>query len=79
MALGCRAYSRPLLGATMAPILEPWIFKKIFTLETVTNGICLRGESKQTTLFFEKCAPKNAPMAPMSRIGSGLIYEIQVA
>ena len=45
----------------------------------VKNGICLGGESKQNAFIFEKCAPKNIPMPPMSKIGSGLIYEIQIA
>ena len=30
-----RSYSRPLLGATIAPNLVPWILKNIFSLEMV--------------------------------------------
>ena len=36
----------------------------------VKNGICLGGASNQNALFFlEKCAPKNASMPSLSRIG----------
>ena len=48
-----RAYSRPLLGATIAPNLVPWVLEKIFSLEMVKNDICLGDESKQNTLFSE--------------------------
>ena len=48
-----RAYSRPLLGATIETNLVPWVLKKIFLLEMVKNGICLGVVSKQNTLFLE--------------------------
>ena len=38
----------------------------------VKNGICLGGASNQNALFFEKCAPQNAPMPSLSRIGPAL-------
>ena len=41
-----RAYSRPLLGATVAPNLVPRVFSKIFSLEMVKNNICLEGANK---------------------------------
>ena len=41
-----RAYSKPLLGATITPSLVPCVWKKIFSLEMVKNYICLGGASK---------------------------------
>ena len=41
-----RAYSRPLLSATIVPDLVPWILRKIFSLKMVKNDICLGGVSK---------------------------------
>ena len=61
-----RAYSGPLLGATIAPNIVPWVLKKIFSLKMVENDICLRGTSKCP--FFRKYALENASMLPMSRI-----------
>ena len=76
-----RAYSRPLLSATIVPSLVPRVLKKTFSLEMGNNYTCLGelggggGGYKQTKcLFFRKCALKNAPMPSMSRIGSGLIF-----
>ena len=46
-----RAYSRPLLGATIAPNLVPWVLKKIFSFEMVKNDIHLDGASKQNALI----------------------------
>ena len=68
--ISIRAYSRPLLGAIIAPNIAPWVFKKVFSFEMIKNNICLGGKSKQSAFFFEKCAPKNTPMPPLSRIGS---------
>ena len=48
-----RAYSRPLLGATIAPNLVPWVLRKIFSLEMGKNDIYLGGASKQNTLSSE--------------------------
>ena len=47
------AYSIPLLGATGAPNLAPWVLEKIFLLEMVIDKFCLVGESKQNALFSE--------------------------
>ena len=33
------AYSRPLLSVTVVPDLVSWVFKKIFSLEMVENGM----------------------------------------
>ena len=38
----------------------------------IRNGICLGVANKQSALFSEKCAPKNAPMPSLSRIGPAL-------
>ena len=46
-------YSRPLLGATIASSLVPWVLEKMSSLEFVENEICLGGASKQM-LFFQK-------------------------
>ena len=35
----------------------------------VKNGTCLEGARTQNALFSKKCAPKNAPMPSLSRIG----------
>ena len=43
-------------------------FSKNIFIRNGKNGICLVGASKENILFFRKCALKNAPMAPMSRI-----------
>ena len=51
-----RAFSRPLLGVTIAPSLVPCVLRKIFSLEMVKNDTCLGGTSKQNALFSE-----NAP------------------
>ena len=48
-----KAYSRPLLGATVTPNLVPWVLKKIFSVEMVKNDIRLGGASKQNALFSE--------------------------
>ena len=53
-----RVYSRPLLGATSAPNLLPWVFKKVFSLEMVKNGICLGGASKQNAFFSKMVSQK---------------------
>ena len=50
---GVRAYSRPLLGVTIAPNLVTWVLKKIFSLEMCRNDIYLWGGSKQNALFLE--------------------------
>ena len=42
------------------------------------NGICLGGASKQNAFFPEKCAPKNAPMPSLSRIGPAIIVEYKL-
>ena len=42
----------------------------------VKNGICLGGASQQNALFFNKCAPKNAPMTLMSRIGPAYFISV---
>ena len=47
------AYSRPLLGATIAPNLVPQSLKKKLSLEMVKNGICFRGANKQNALSLE--------------------------
>ena len=65
-----RAYSRRLLGATIAPNLLPWVLKQIFLLEMVKNGICFGSVSKQNALCTKKCAPINATMPLLSRIGN---------
>ena len=39
-------HSRPLLGATIAPSIVPWVLKKKISLEMVKNDICLGGTSK---------------------------------
>ena len=70
-----RAYSRCLLDVTITPNLLPCVLKRIFLLERVKNGVCLGSASKQITLFFEKCAPKNAPMHSLSRIGPVFVNE----
>ena len=42
----------------------------------IKNGICLGGASKQNVFFSKKCAPKNAPMSSVSRIGpTYIIYK----
>ena len=64
-----RASSRPLLSATIAPNLVPWVLEKIFSLEMTKNYICLGGASKQNSIFSENVPRKNASMTPMSRIG----------
>ena len=64
-----RAYSRHLLGATIALNLVPWVLKKKKLLEMVKNDICLGCASKQNAFFPKKYAPKNAPMPSLSRIG----------
>ena len=69
-----RAYSRPLLGATIAPNLVPWVLKKIFSLEidifTVFSIFSMFRRCKQTKCpFFRKCTLKNAPMPSMFRTG----------
>ena len=48
-----RANSRPLLGATLAPSLPPWVLEKIFSLEMVKNDLCLGGARKENRLFWE--------------------------
>ena len=53
-----RVYSRPLLGATRAPNLLPWVFKKVFSLEMIKNGICLGGASKQNAFFSKMVSQK---------------------
>ena len=45
-----RAYSKPLLGATMAPNLVPWVFQKIFSLEMVKNDICLEAKGPRVNM-----------------------------
>ena len=50
-----RAYSRPLLGATIATNLVVWVLRKIFSLEMVKNDICLGGAT-----FFQKMCPKKS-------------------
>ena len=59
-----RAHFKPLLGATIAPNLVPWIFKKIFSLEMAKNDIYFGGVSQENDLFFDKCAPKKCTHAP---------------
>ena len=59
-----RAYSGPLLGATIAANLMPWFFKRIFSLEMVKNDICLGGAIKQNAFFFRKYPPKKRSNAP---------------
>ena len=59
--LARRVYSRPLLCATIAPNLVPWVLKKKKKkkkklLGMVKIDICLEGPSKQNTLF-----PENVP------------------
>ena len=54
--LKVRAYSRHLLGATIAPNLVSRVLKKIFLLITVKNDIRLVGASKPNALF-SKIAP----------------------
>ena len=66
-----RAYSRPLLGATIATNLVLWVLRKIFSLEMVKNDICLGGASKQNAFFSKNVPQKIAPMPLMSRIGPG--------
>ena len=46
------AFSRTLLGATIACNLVAWVLKKI-SLEMVKNDISLGGASKQNALFSE--------------------------
>ena len=55
------AYSRPLLSATIAPNLKPWVLKKIFSLEMIKNDICLGGASKQNAFFHKMCPKKMHP------------------
>ena len=63
-----RVYSRPLLGAIIAPNPGPRFFKKIFSLEMVKNGIFSGGANNHNALFGKKCAPKNAHTPVMSKI-----------
>ena len=58
-----RAYSRHLLGATIAPNLVPWVLKKILSLEMGKNDIYLGGASKQNALL-QKIYPKKCTHAP---------------
>ena len=54
-----RAYSRPLLSATIVPSLVPRVLKKTFSLEMGNNYTCLGelggggGTSKQNAFFSE--------------------------
>ena len=56
-----RAYSRPLLGVTITPNLVLRVLKKIFLLEMVKGDICLKGASKQNTLFSKNVLQKMHP------------------
>ena len=53
-----RAYSRPLLGAIIAPNLVPWFLEKIFLLEVIKNDICFGGASKQNAPFWKNLPQK---------------------
>ena len=55
------ASSRPLLSATIAPNLVPWVLEKIFSLEMTKNYICLGGASKQIPFFQKMCPEKTHP------------------
>ena len=48
-----RAFFRPLLGATIALNLVPWVLKKELSLEMDKNNIYLEWASKQNALFSE--------------------------
>ena len=71
-----RIYSKPLLGATITPNLVPWVSRKIFSLE-ILSDICLGRASKQNNLFSENVPPKNAPMPIMFRIGHASALRIK--
>ena len=53
--------SKPLLGATIAPNLVPWVLNKIFPLEMVKNDICLGGVRKQNAFFSKNVPQKTYP------------------
>ena len=53
-----RAYSRTMLGATIASNLVLLVLKKRFSLETVKNDICSGVTCKQNAPFFRKYALK---------------------
>ena len=69
-----RVFFRPLLGATIALNLVPWVLKKELSLEMDKNNIYLEWASKQNALFFRKLALKNTLMPLISRIDPGLIF-----
>ena len=52
----------PLFVATNALYLPSWVFKKIFPIELIKNGIGLGDISKQIVPIFMKHDPKNASM-----------------
>ena len=62
-------YSRSLLGATIAPNLEPCVLKKIFSLEMVQNDICKGVQAKKMLVFRKNVSLKTTPMLSISRIG----------
>ena len=63
-----RAYSRPFWMQLSHPIYCPEFWRKIFSLEMVKNSSCVGGFKQIKCPFFKKCAPRNAPMPPVSRI-----------
>ena len=63
-----RAYSKLLLGATIAPNLVSWVLRKIFSLEMVKNDICLGGASKQNVLFSENMSQKKSTIKHQNKM-----------
>ena len=53
-----RAYSRPLLGVTLATNLLPWVLKKIFLFEMMKNGVYLGSVRQENDNSLIKCALK---------------------
>ena len=53
-----RAYSRPLLGAIIAPNLVSWVLKKIFSLEMGKNDIYLGVQANKMSFFQKICCKK---------------------
>ena len=64
-----RTYSRSLLGATIAPNLEPCVLKKILSLEMVKNDVCKGVQAKKMLVFQRNVPLKTTPVLSMSRIG----------
>ena len=52
------AYSKTLLGVTIAHNVAPWVLAKVFSLEVAKNDICSGAASKQNVVFSEKVLQK---------------------